>query len=86
MPCVVDSRNSDEPIITQIETTNAAIHTVDPYRLQFGSVERAHDVERKYADGSCVREDRNAPATMFRDCLIQFPCCAIESLAVAFAT
>ena len=41
-------------------------------------------MECKYADGSCVREDRNPPITMFRDYLIQFPCCAINSFYGSF--
>ncbi len=63
--------DAHEAIVAQIETRNPAICGGDPDGLQIRRVERAHQMQYQNADGSGVSEERDAPAAMLFDGLVE---------------
>src|SRR6185503_6383195 len=85
MARIVHIQNSHKTVLTQLKPGDTAIRTRDPYRLEFGCVEGAHQVERQNTNRSGVTEDCNLAAGVFRDDFVKLLPPAVEQLAVAFS-
>jgi hypothetical protein len=69
--CVVDTKDADKAIITQLEARNAAVCSCNPDWLEFRRIERAHQVQYQDADCSGVSEEHNASAFVLLDCVVK---------------
>src|SRR5689334_22001313 len=85
MARVVDRQHAHETIVTQFKPRDRAVRVADPYGPQLGRVERAHYMQRENADRSRMTEDRDVPASVSHDDLVEFLPGTIQQLAVTLA-
>ena len=85
MARIVDGEHSDEAVVTQFKSRDAAVGARDPDGFEFRSVEGAHQMKCEDADGSGVTEDRDLAAAILDDDLVEFLPRAVEQLSITLA-